>query len=194
MVSATVTETKESAVEWSIKGSGCSDSACGKMVGELYVAPTVLPNPPEVILIAASKADPTAKATVNVHIVEPSSKTASNSTVRSVEVPRVLPPRDTLGGGVSPPRQIYAPEPEYSEEASKAKLEGTCVLGLIVGVDGRAHNIRVLTPLGKGLDEKAIDAVNTWKFEPAMKDGHPVSVEIAVEVSFHLDQKSEHPK
>ena len=47
-------------------------------------------------------------------------------------------------------------------------------------------NIRVLSSLGMGLDEKAIEAVKNWKFEPAMKDGHPVRVEIAVEVDFHL--------
>jgi protein TonB len=91
-----------------------------------------------------------------------------------------------VGGGVSPPRQIFAPEPEFSEEARKAKYQGVCTLGLIVGVDGRPTNIRVLSSLGMGLDEKAIEAVKNWKFEPAMKDGHPVRVEIAVEVDFHL--------
>jgi periplasmic protein TonB len=91
-----------------------------------------------------------------------------------------------VGGGVSPPRQIYAPEPEFSEEARKAKYQGVCTLGLIVGTDGRPSNIRVLSSLGMGLDEKAIEAVKNWKFEPAMKDGHPVRVEIAVEVDFHL--------
>lgn len=91
-----------------------------------------------------------------------------------------------VGGGVSPPRQIYAPEPEFSEEARKAKYQGVCTLGLIVGTDGRPSNIRVLSSLGMGLDEKAIEAVKMWKFEPAMKDGHPVRVEIAVEVDFHL--------
>ena len=54
-----------------------------------------------------------------------------------------------------------------------------------MGVDGRPSNIRVLSSLGMGLDEKAIEAVKNWKFEPAMKDGHPVRVEIAVEVDFH---------
>jgi periplasmic protein TonB len=91
-----------------------------------------------------------------------------------------------VGGGVSPPRQIFAPEPEFSEEARKAKYQGVCTLGLIVGVDGRPTNIRVLSSLGMGLDEKAMEAVKNWKFEPAMKDGHPVRVEIAVEVDFHL--------
>jgi protein TonB len=91
-----------------------------------------------------------------------------------------------VGGGVSPPRQIYAPEPEFSEEARKAKYQGVCTLGLIVGTDGRPSNIHVLSALGMGLDEKAIEAVKNWRFEPAMKDGHPVRVEIAVEVDFHL--------
>jgi periplasmic protein TonB len=91
-----------------------------------------------------------------------------------------------VGGGVSPPRAVYSPEPEFSEEARKAKYQGVCTLGLVVGVDGRATNIRVLSSLGMGLDEKAIEAVKNWKFEPAMKDGHPVPVEIALEVDFHL--------
>jgi TonB family protein len=91
-----------------------------------------------------------------------------------------------VGGGVSPPRPIYNPEAEFSEEARKAKYQGVCTLGLIVGTDGRPSNIRVLSSLGMGLDERAIEAVKNWKFEPAMKDGHPVRVEIAVEVDFHL--------
>jgi len=91
-----------------------------------------------------------------------------------------------VGGGVSPPRPIYQPDPEFSEEARKAKYQGVCTLALIVGTDGRPTNIRVQSSLGMGLDEKAIEAVKNWKFEPAMKDGHPVRVEIAVEVDFHL--------
>ena len=91
-----------------------------------------------------------------------------------------------VGGGVSPPRAIFQPEPEFSEEARKAKYQGVCTLGLIVGVDGRPTAIRVLSSLGMGLDEKAMEAVKNWRFEPALKDGHPVRVEIAVEVDFHL--------
>lgn len=91
-----------------------------------------------------------------------------------------------VGGGVSAPKAIYSPDPEYSEEARKAKYQGTCVLWLVVGPDGRPRDIKVTRTLGLGLDEKAIEAVRNWKFEPAMKDGKPVSVEISVEVDFHL--------
>jgi len=91
-----------------------------------------------------------------------------------------------MGSGASPPRAIYSPEPEFSEEARKAKYQGVCTLGVVVDAQGRPTNIRVLNSLGMGLDEKAIAAVKTWRFEPAMKDWHPVRFEIAVEVDFHL--------
>jgi TonB family protein len=55
-----------------------------------------------------------------------------------------------------------------------------------VGADGRPRDIRVSRALGMGLDEKAIQAVRLWKFEPAMKDGHAVAVQMNVEVSFRL--------
>ena len=91
-----------------------------------------------------------------------------------------------VGGGVSAPRPLNQPEAEFSEEARKAKYQGTCVVGLVVGSDGLPSNIRVLTSLGMGLDEKAIEVARKYRFEPAMKDGHPVAVEIAIEVDFHL--------
>jgi periplasmic protein TonB len=91
-----------------------------------------------------------------------------------------------VGGGVSPPRVIFQVDPEFSEEARKAKYQGTCTLMLVVDTAGHPSNIRVASSLGMGLDEKAIEAVKNWRFEPSMKDGHPVRVEIAVEVEFHL--------
>jgi TonB family protein len=91
-----------------------------------------------------------------------------------------------VGGGVSAPRAVFSPDPEYSEEARKAKYQGTCVLWLIVGPDGRPRDIKVARSLGLGLDQKAIEAVKNWKFEPAMKDGKPVAVQINVEVDFRL--------
>jgi periplasmic protein TonB len=91
-----------------------------------------------------------------------------------------------VGGGVSPPRVISQVDPEFSEEARKAKYQGTCTLLVEVDASGRPTNIRVASSLGMGLDEKAIEAVKQWRFEPGMKDGHPVRVDIAVEVDFHL--------
>jgi TonB family protein len=90
------------------------------------------------------------------------------------------------GRGVTPPRPIYSPDPEFSEEARKAKYQGTCTLMIVVSTDGKPTNIRVVNSLGMGLDEKAIETVRTWRFEPGQKDGHPVNVEMAVEVDFHL--------
>jgi TonB family protein len=95
-----------------------------------------------------------------------------------------------VGPGVSPPRLTYSPEPEFSETARAAGYQGVSTLSLIVGVDGKPHNIRVLNALGMGLDEKAVAAVSAWRFSPALKDGKPLAVEIAVEVDFHLYGRS----
>jgi TonB family protein len=91
-----------------------------------------------------------------------------------------------VGGGVSAPRALYAPDPEYSEEARKSKYQGVVVLWVVIGPDGRPHDIRVQRSLGMGLDEKAVEAVKLWKFEPARKDGQAVPVQINVEVNFRL--------
>jgi periplasmic protein TonB len=100
--------------------------------------------------------------------------------------PGVGPGLFHIGNGVSQPKPIYTPDPEFSEEARKAKYQGVVSLYVIVGVDGRIHNPRVLRSLGMGLDEKALESVRTWKFEPAKKDGRPVPVEMSVEVTFNL--------
>lgn len=91
-----------------------------------------------------------------------------------------------VGGGVSAPKTIYAPDPEYSEEARKVKQMGVVVLQLVVSADGTPRDIQVVRTLGLGLDEKAIEAVKTWRFEPARKDGKPVAVSVNIEVNFHL--------
>ncbi|HPT25633.1 MAG TPA: energy transducer TonB, partial [Bryobacteraceae bacterium] len=91
-----------------------------------------------------------------------------------------------IGGGVSAPVPIFKVEPEYSEEARKAKYQGTVLLAIVVDVDGTTRNIRVLRTLGMGLDEKAIEAVSKWRFRPGMKGGQPVPVQANVEVSFRL--------
>jgi protein TonB len=90
------------------------------------------------------------------------------------------------GNGVTAPVALSSPDPEYSEEARKAKYQGVVVLTLVVGADGRARDMRVARSLGLGLDEKAMEAVKTWTFKPGEKDGKPVATLINVEVEFHL--------
>ena len=92
----------------------------------------------------------------------------------------------SVGGGVSEPIPIYKPDPAYSEEARKAKYQGTVVLWIIVDASGVVTDCRVVKPLGLGLDEKAVETVRTWKFKPAMRNGTPVPVRVMVEVSFRL--------
>ena len=87
---------------------------------------------------------------------------------------------------VTPPRAIFNPPPEYSEEARKKKIHGTIVLSLVVTTDGTARDIKVEKGIGYGLDEKAVETVSRWKFSPALKDGEPVEKQIHVEVDFHL--------
>jgi protein TonB len=91
-----------------------------------------------------------------------------------------------IGGGVSAPVPVFRPEPEYSEEARKAKWQGTVVLALVVDDQGRPQNLKVLRSLGLGLDQKAIEAVEKWRFKPGMKDGKPVPVMATIEVNFRL--------
>jgi protein TonB len=91
-----------------------------------------------------------------------------------------------IGGGVSAPVAIYKVEPEYSEEARKAKFQGTVVLSIVIDEHGLPTNFKVVRPLGLGLDEKAIEAVQKWRFLPGKKDGHAVAVVATVEVNFRL--------
>jgi len=91
-----------------------------------------------------------------------------------------------VGGGVTAPALLAKVEPEYSEEARKAKYQGTVLLYIEVDASGKATNIRVARSLGLGLDEKAIEAVKKWKFKPGYKDGKPVTVAATIEVNFRL--------
>jgi len=91
-----------------------------------------------------------------------------------------------VGGGVTAPVVLYKTDPEYSEEARKAKYMGTVVLELVVDANGKPRDLHVTRSLGLGLDEKAIEAVEKWKFRPGQKDGHPVATHATIEVNFRL--------
>jgi TonB family protein len=90
-------------------------------------------------------------------------------------------------GGVGYPSCAYCPDPKYSEEARKAKYQGTVVLQAVITPDGRATEIEVVKGPGLGLEEKAVEAVKTWRFKPAIgPNGKPVAVIVPIEVTFRL--------
>jgi TonB family protein len=95
-------------------------------------------------------------------------------------------PISHVGGNVIAPRATYTPEPEFSQEARKAKYGGTAVLTLVVDKNGNVSRISVARALGMGLDAEAVNRVKTWRFSPAMRGNEPVAVEMNVEVSFNL--------
>jgi TonB family protein len=91
-----------------------------------------------------------------------------------------------VGGGVTAPNLISKVEPQYSEEARIAKYSGSATVYAEIGVDGLAHNVRVLNGAPFGLDDRALDAINSWRFKPGAKDGNPVTVAATIEVNFRL--------
>lgn len=87
---------------------------------------------------------------------------------------------------VTSPRLLSKVEPEYPKEARRKKVEGTVILAVEIWEDGRAHSIRVVQSVGSGLDEKAIECVEKWRFIPGRKDGEPVRVAAQIHVNFKL--------
>jgi TonB family protein len=91
-----------------------------------------------------------------------------------------------VGGGVAAPEVIHSVEPEFTEDARRANFQGSVSIKLIVDSQGNPQDVQLVHHLGMGLDEKAIEAVRQYRFKPAMYQGHPVSVQIVIEMSFHL--------
>lgn len=92
-----------------------------------------------------------------------------------------------VGGRVSAPVPLFTPEAHYSDEARKAKLQGECLISIVIDVDGLPKNPRVIKSLGNGLDEEALQAVAHYRFRPAMMDGtRPVPVSVTIAVNFRL--------
>jgi TonB family protein len=90
----------------------------------------------------------------------------------------------------TPPRVIHKVEPEYTEESRKANLQGTVVLTTFISIDGVPEGIKVVRPLGGGLDEKAVECLRQWRFRPAMNHDEPVVATITVEMDFRILSKS----
>jgi TonB family protein len=127
-------------------------------------------------------------------------KTATSARVESREGYRIVKPlvgvaaiRGTPDPPASlampydkPPALVFKKEPDYSDEARKAKYQGVVLLDVQIDAAGNVRTPKVVRSLGLGLDEKAMEAVKQWRFRPAMKGDHPVAAEIVVEVSFRL--------
>jgi protein TonB len=92
----------------------------------------------------------------------------------------------SVGGGVSAPVVIHQVDPEFTEQARQQNYQGTVAIQLIVDAQGNPQNVHVARHLGQGLDEKAVAAVRQYRFRPAMYQGHPVAVQMIVEVDFRL--------
>ena len=92
----------------------------------------------------------------------------------------------SVGGGVSAPTVVHRVDPEFTEEARAASFQGNIALQLVVDQQGNPQNIRVVRRAGMGLEEKAVEAVRQYRFHPAMFQGHPVAVQIIIDVDFHL--------
>ncbi len=91
-----------------------------------------------------------------------------------------------IGGDVTPPQVIQKVEPKYTRQSRRAKRQGVVLLGLVIGVDGKARDIKVEKSLTDDLDRQAVRAVSSWRFRPATKAGQPVTVQAKVEVNFRL--------
>jgi len=90
------------------------------------------------------------------------------------------------GDAVTPPRAIKSPDPRYSKEAAKKKIQGVVVVAAVIGPDGFVKDVRVVHGLGYGLDEEAVKTVRRWRFQPALKDGTPVAYELGIECHFRM--------
>ena len=113
--------------------------------------------------------------------VEPATESSSASNDEAAE-----PIYNISEGEITPPVLTYGPDPTYTDAARRANIQGTVVLDCIITSLGKTHDISVYESLDPGLDQQAIEAVQGWKFDPAIKDGQPVSVKLRVRVTFRL--------
>jgi TonB family protein len=92
----------------------------------------------------------------------------------------------TMADGVNSPRVLYKEDPQYTEQARADKVEGFVHLNVVIGTDGLAHDVSVVKSIGAGLDEKAIEAITKWRFQPGTLKGEPVAVRASIDVNFRL--------
>jgi TonB family protein len=91
-----------------------------------------------------------------------------------------------VGSGVTAPRAVLDPDPEYTEEARRDRFRGQVLLGVVVGADGQPRDVWVVRALGHGLDLASVNTVKHWRFSPATRNGEPVAIVLNVETSFDI--------
>jgi TonB family protein len=104
----------------------------------------------------------------------------------NLKTPQVSEHPKTYGGSVSAPVPTYKPEPKYSDQARRAKLQGTLKLMVTIDREGNVSDTMDIEPLGLGLDARGLETVRTWKFQPAMLEGQPVPVSVEVKIAFRF--------
>jgi len=114
-------------------------------------------------------------ALCNCAFAQDSTETSNSSTLASLK-----------SADVFPPRPLHTPNPKYPAESRRAGIQGTSILSLVVGTDGLPRDIKVVRKLDDVLDERALEKVGTWRYQPAMKNDQPVEVEILVKIAFRL--------
>jgi TonB family protein len=133
--------------------------------------------------------------TERVHLLQDQARELRLASVKAMQAHPAIPsvsavvdpgPVYRIGGGVSTPTVSFKADPEYTQEARLLKYSGTVVMSVIIDASGHPRSISVAKGLGFGLDEKAVEAVQKWVFQPAMKAGSPVNVRANIEVNFRL--------
>jgi periplasmic protein TonB len=84
------------------------------------------------------------------------------------------------------PTVVHKADPEYTTEATEAKIQGAVTLTATIGADGIPAEIKIVKGLGKGLDEKAVECLQKWRFKPATTNGEPIASKVTVEINFRL--------
>jgi TonB family protein len=169
-------------------------------VQRIFVPPAAKPNPklpipvgvefdaPNPTLVAADMGDPLGKLGSNSLGTGGIYGNGNGGCCRGIGDHDGAPGIDGGGTGhpIVPPKLLYKIEPEFSEEARKAKYQGTVVLSIEVDTSGNPSRFAIVSGLGLGLNEKAIEAVSKWRFRPAFRDGKPIATNARIEVNFRL--------
>jgi TonB family protein len=127
------------------------------------------------------KLDPATSGCVsNAAITQDKPPTSSSSTTGQSSGKQVY----RVSGDVKPPRVISGPQPNYPQQARKGHVAGPIVIWMVIDSDGRTRDIQVQRGISSELDQAAVEAAEKWRFEPATKEGKPVSVRIAIQFDF----------